>query len=322
MTILAGDVGGTKSLLCICDDSLRPSIEKRYPSAGADFGDIVRTFLAETGATPDKACFGIAGPVSNDVCRTTNLPWVIDARELEKSCKIAKVRLVNDFHANAASIEILTDQDTITLKEGTRDPKGPVAILGAGTGLGEAFLFHDGSQYQVIASEGGHCDFAPRNDEEIAVLKYLIKKFNGHVSYERILAGKGFVNIYEALAEMGYAPESKAVKDELQREDPPSVVSRHGVAGDDKLCQRSVEIFCAVYGAEAANLALKVMASGGVFIVGGIAPKIMPRLKDGNFVKAFLDKGRLTRLVESVPVRVITNPLAPILGAAAIASRL
>jgi glucokinase len=322
MTILAGDIGGTKSLMCICDDTLRPTIEKRYPSTGADFGDIVRQFLAETGAKPDRACFGIAGPVSHDVCRTTNLPWVIDARELEKSCNIAKVRLVNDFHANAASIEILNEKDTITLKEGTRDLKAPVAILGAGTGLGEAFLFHDGKQYHVVASEGGHGDFAPRNDEEIGVLKYLIKKFNGHVSYERILSGKGFVNVYEALVEMNYAPESDAIKAEMQKEDPPAVVSKHGVAGDDKLCQRAVEIFCGIYGAEAGNLALKVMASGGVFIVGGIAPKIMPRLKDGTFVKAFLDKGRLSRLVETVPVHVITNPLAPILGAASIASRL
>jgi glucokinase len=322
MTILAGDIGGTKSLLCICDDSLRPTIEKRYPSEGADFGDIVRRFLAETGATPDRACFGIAGPVTNDVCRTTNLPWVIEARELEKSCNIGKVRLVNDFHANAASIEILTEKDTLTLKAGTRDPKGPVAILGAGTGLGEAFLFHDGKQYHVIASEGGHGDFAPRNEEEISVLRYLIKKFKGHVSYERILSGKGFVNIYEALVEANYAPESEAVKAELLKEDPPAVVSRHGVTGDDKLCQKAVEIFCGVYGAEAGNLALKVMATGGVYIVGGIAPKIMPRLQDGTFVKAFLDKGRLSRLVETVPVHVITNPLAPILGAASIASRL
>lgn len=324
MPVLAGDIGGTKSLLCLCDETtLRPTVEKRYPSGEhANFEDVVKKFLAETGATPDRACFGIAGPVANDVCRTTNLPWVIDARALEASCGIAKVRLVNDFHANAKSIEVLRDEDTVSLKDGPRDPKGPVAILGAGTGLGEAFLFHDGEEYHVIASEGGHANFAPRTEEEIGVLRYLIKKFGGHVSYERILSGKGLVNIYEGLRELGVAPESEAVKAEMGREDPPAVVSRHGLAKDDALCDRALSIFCAVYGAEAGNLALKVMASGGVFVAGGVAPRILPRLQDGTFVSAFVDKGPLSRLVEGIPVRVITNPLAPIFGTASIAARL
>jgi glucokinase len=323
MTILAGDIGGTKSLLCICDESLRPVFERRYPSGEhKDFTDIVKKFLAEAGQTPQRACFGIAGPVQDDVCRATNLPWVIEGRALEAATGIRSIRLINDFHANAASVEVLRDEDTVSLKAGTRDPKGPVAILGAGTGLGEAFLFHSGTQYHVVASEGGHADFAPRTEEEIGVLRYLIKKFGGHVSYERILAGKGLVNLYEALREMGHAPESEAVRAEFEREDPPAVVSRRGLDKSDALCDRALSLFCAVYGAEAGNLALKVMASGGVFVAGGIAPKILPRLQDGTFTQAFLDKGRLTRLVEGIPVRVITNPIAPILGAASVASRL
>lgn len=323
MTVLAGDIGGTKCLLCLCDDSLRPISEHRYPSSEfAQFGDVVKKFLRETGAKPERACFGIAGPVANDTCQTTNLPWLIDARALEAETGIAKIRLVNDFHATAASVEALSESDTVTIHPGTRDPKGPVAILGAGTGLGEAFLFHDGRGYIVVASEGGHADFAPRTEEEIGILRYLIQKFQGHVSYERLLSGQGLINIYEALREAGHAPESEAVRREMTEEDPAAVISRHGLAKDDPLCDRALHLFCAIYGAEAGNLALKVCATGGVFVAGGIAPRILARLKDGTFSQNYVDKGRLSRLVEAIPVRVIVNPLAPIIGAASIASRL
>lgn len=323
MTVLAGDIGGTKCLLCLCDDSLRPVFERRYPSAEhTEFVHVVRKFLAETGARPDRACFGIAGPVVNDVCRTTNLPWLIDARTLEADTEIAKIRLINDFHANAASVEALSEADVVELHPGGQEPRGPIAILGAGTGLGQAFLFHTGSSYEVIASEGGHCDFAPRTEEEIGVLRYLIKKYDGHVSYERLISGMGLVNLYEALREMGHAKESDAVRAEMAAGDAAAVVSRHGLAKDDALSDRALTLFCSIYGAEAGNLALKLMATGGVFLAGGIAPKILERLKDGSFTKAYTDKGRLSPLVERIPVRVITNPLAPIIGAAKVASRL
>src|SRR5262245_49595949 len=299
MTVLAGDIGGTKCLLCLCDDSLRPTFERRYASADyAAFSMVVQKFLGEAPERPQKACFGVAGPVANDVSKTTNLPWVIDARALERETFLPKIRIINDFHATAASVESLKEVDTFELRPGTRDPKGPIAILGAGTGLGEAFLFHNGTGYQVVASEGGHADFAPRTEEEIGLLRFLAARFGGHVSYERVLSGKGLQNLYEYLRDTKVFAESEAVRAEMGKEDPPAVISRHGLAKDDPLSERALGLFVELYGAEAGNVALKVMATGGVFIAGGIAPKILERMKDGAFSKAFSDKGRLSRVLE------------------------
>ncbi len=314
--ILAGDVGGTKTLLCLYQvdaDGLRELRKTTYPSGQQTrFNDLLEVFL---GADKDltAACFGIAGPVMDDRCDTTNLPWLIDAREIERTFNIPKVTLLNDLEAAAYGMLHLGADDFIELNPHAEEQLGHKAILAAGTGLGEAILHFNGTNYQAMPTEGGHSDFAPQNNREDALLVSLRKRFGGHVSYERILAGDGFGTLYDFL--MG-DNRNQTLAAEMRLDDRNAVISRHGVAGDDPVCVEALSMFCRIYGAEAGNLALKSLPVGGLYIGGGIGPKILPVLRNGAFLEGFLDKGRMRRAIEHIPLRLALNPEAPLLGAA------
>jgi glucokinase len=354
MNVLTGDVGGTKCILALCNERGRPMLDRRYESNEfREFHLVVRAFLSELKADPgfapsqlpERACFAVAGPVVDDRCKATNLPWVIDARVLERELGLAKVRLVNDFYAQALAILELTPEDFEEIHPGNTVGGGPVAVLGAGTGLGEAFLISAHDRYEVVSSEGGHTDFAPTNDRQIELLRYLREQLGGRVSYERILSGPGLVNVYRFLRDRGYGLEQEVVREAMAVEDPAAVITRFagggppaaplaGAAGSaaggaaaaagaprDGLCDTALELFCEVYGQEAGNLGLKVLATGGVYVCGGIAPRILHRLRDGTFQRAYCDKGRLRAIPTSIPVRVITNTKSGLIGASVAASR-
>jgi len=246
---------------------------------------------------------------------TSNLAWIIDAIQLSKAVGIETVWLMNDLQAHAYGIDDLGPTDFVAINKA--DPGvGNAALIAAGTGLGEAGLYWDGSRRRPFPCEGGHSDFAPRNDLEIALLQYLLKKF-ARVSYERVLSGPGLMNIYEFLRDSGREQEPDSLRDELrQSDDPVAVISRHGLEGNSGICERVLEIFAGIYGAEAGNLALKLLATGGVFVSGGIASRILPRLTGPTFIQAFTAKGRLQPLMETIPVRVIINDKVGLLGAA------
>jgi glucokinase len=332
MQVLAGDVGGTKTLLAIVEVGAAgptgaPSLELResrrydsrqYPGLSA----ICRAFAAQLGRPiPSHAAFGVAGPVAAGRAHTTNLPWVLDARELAKMMGIESVQLANDFHALALGIPAVKPKDLVTLNEGARDPRGPWALIGAGTGLGEAIaVLGERGHREVLATEGGHASFAPRNELEIGILRFLLQRYE-HVSWERILSGDGLVNLAEAIAHSTGtklpAEVMRAVRD--AREDAPAFVTDAARAGDS-VCRRAVETFCSLYGAEAGNLALKALATGGVYVGGGIAPKLLVDLQDGRFREAFVCKGRMRPLLEAIPVQVVLDPNTTVLGAAALAA--
>lgn len=335
-TVLAGDIGGTNTRLALyAAASETPLFQQTYPSAGHTGLDaIAEKFLASARAAgvlpasdpaPQRACFGIAGPVEGNVCRATNLPWVVDGRALAQRLGIERVRLVNDFYAAALGAIRVPASDLVSLGGGPRDPKGPVAVLGAGTGLGQAFLLWSAGEdrYQVVSSEGGHVDFAPRTPLEIALLRHLMHKY-GRVSYERILSGQGLADLYAFLSEepalRGLShPETTAA---MAVQDPAVVVSSRALDGSDAVCETALGMFCCVLGAAAGNLALSLLATGGVFVAGGIAPKILPFLRKGLFREAFERKGRLQPLVARIPSFVVTHPDPGLLGAAGIAAAL
>ena len=326
--ILAGDIGGTKTVLSLyerAEAGLRQVREETFPSQEHDsLEEILEAFLKdERGFLPRAACLGVAGAVIEGKSNVTNLPWQLDERVLERATGVSHVKLLNDLEASAHGMLHLKDDELSVLNRGAEPARnGNIAVIAAGTGLGEAILFWDGEQHQAIASEGGHADFAPRTDEEIELLKYLRKKYAGHVSYERVLSGPGFFNIYSFLRDTGYAPEPDWLTVRLKTDDPSVAVTKAGLEDQEPLSVRTLELFASLYGAEAANLALKCLAVGGVYISGGIAPKILPTLKAGHFMKGFTDKGRFSGLVESMPVSVALNPRTPLLGAAHHALRL
>jgi glucokinase len=320
MRVVCGDIGGTKSLLAIVDEGGRILREERFDSrAHARFDDIVRAFLAGATERPARACFAIAGRVQANRCKATNLPWEIDGDALGGALDLERCLLVNDFHAQALAVLELPAGDRAELHPGTSDG-GPIAVLGAGTGLGEAFLCRLGDGYEVLASEGGHCTFAPVGDEQERLLRFLTAKVGGHVSYERILSGQGLVNVYDFACSEA-APEASAAVREAMRaaEHPAAVITER--AATDPLCRHAVAIFCEIYGQEASNLALKLLTTGGVYLCGGIAPRILDALRDGAFTRGYLHKGRFSDFVRSIPVRVVTNPRSGLLGAAALARR-
>ncbi len=320
--LLAGDVGATKTLLALFEahgGALAPVRETALPSRDfVRFEDAIARFL---GAGPresiEAACFGVAGPVVDGRCVTTNLPWQLDERELAARIPAGRVRLLNDLEAMGWGVLALPSSALATLQAGT--PRaGHRVLLAAGTGLGEALLIWDGERHAVIACEGGHADFAPRTDLEMELLRFL-RKESGHVSYERVLSGPGLVNIYRFLREQGGVSEPQWLRDRIEREDPSAVVSEVGLAGGHPLCVQALDLFVSIYGAEAGNLALKALAVGGVFLGGGIAPKIRAKLEDGTFTAAFCDKGRFAELLASIPVRLVLEPRAALLGAAEVA---
>jgi glucokinase len=317
--ILAGDIGGTNSRLGLFSEApgrLHLEVETVYPSREhSGLAEIVTTFLAEQGASVSQAAFGIAGPVLNGVVSTPNLPWVIDQAELARVSNIEHISLINDLEAHASGVGDLETTDFVILNAGMQF-SGNAALIAAGTGLGEACLYWDGARHCPFACEGGHSDFAPRNDVEVGLLNYLLKK-HGRVSYERILSGRGLKNIYDFLRDCNVEREPPALLEELtQAKDPAAVITKHGMTETSGICAHALDIFVSVYGAEAGNLALKLMATAGVFISGGIVARILPKLSSAAFMMAFVAKGRLQALLEKIPVKVVTNDRVGLIGAA------
>ncbi|KYC40898.1 glucokinase [Scytonema hofmannii PCC 7110] len=317
--ILAGDIGGTKTILAFFraeGGRLRPIVEATFPSREhANLDEIVSKFVSAHNLPLTHACFGIAGPVKHGRCETTNLPWVVDAKALASKLGLETVGLMNDLEANAYGIAALAPKDFIVLNQGAKEAEGNAAIISAGTGLGEAGLYWDGQQHRPFACEGGHADFGPRNELQMELLRYLLRRF-ARVSWERVLSGPGLYNIYRFLHDTGHDREPTWLTEELRHQDPTTVIAQVALAGKCALCELALDLFVSLYGAEAGNLALKLMATGGVFIGGGIAPKIIEKLKDSTFIKAFTAKGRLQSLLEAMPVRIIVNDKAALLGAA------
>ncbi len=317
-TVLAGDIGGTKTWLRLSSSGevLR---EERYDSAAfAGLSPMVAAFLGD--AVPERACFGVAGPVRDGCSQITNLPWRIEAAEIAARFAIPRVALINDFQAVAYGIEALAPGDLLTLQAGRVRENGPCAVIGAGTGLGEGYLvWHDGA-YQALPSEGSHADFAPADELQADLWRWL-KIRHGHVSWERVVSGPGLEAIYHFLRERGDLAESALLAEMMRAGDGAAAISEFALTHRDPLASAALDLFVAAYGAEAGNLALKILASGGVYVAGGIAPKIAERLADGGFMRAFCAKGRFEELLENVPVRVVLNPQVGLLGAEVVASR-
>ena len=331
MIVLAGDIGGTHTRLAFfaCEgEGMRPLAEAIFPSRDyVDLGEILQPFLEGAEESIQRACFGVAGPVLEGRCEATNLPWIMDAREIALRFEIPSVMLLNDLEATAYGLSALTDADVFVLHPGQAEPptltgaRGNKAIVAAGTGLGEVLLFWGGDRYRPSASEGGHCDFAPRNPLQAQLLEFLWKRYP-HVSVERVLSGPGLMNLYQFLKETGRGVESPWLAEELKTaEDPAAVVSETALAGKSDLCVSALDLFVSIYGAEAGNVALKSLATGGVYLAGGIAPKNLEKLRDGTFMTAFLDKGRFAPFMDRIPVRVILNEKTALLGAARYACR-
>lgn len=316
--ILAGDIGGTNARLAYFQPQnghLRLVSERVFPSREhSELGEIVSRFLDDSGTKPEAACFGIAGPVRNGRVETSNLPWVIEQSRLAKQIHLPATLLINDLEASAWGIGALSEADLVPLN-GVSGTTGNQAVIAPGTGLGEAGLYWDGSRHHVFACEGGHTDFAPQGELQMELLRFLRTRF-GHVSYERILSGPGLVSVYEFLRDTGHGKESSQLATAIQSQDPAAAISHAALAGTDKLAEQALDVWIAVYGAESSNWALKAMATGGLFLAGGITPKILPKLKGPLFMQAFLEKGRMRPLVESMPVHVVTNEKAGLLGAA------
>ena len=277
--------------------------------------EIVSQFVGPSGLRADHACFGVAGAVINGRCKATNLPWTVDSSELARLLGLNSVGLINDLEANANGIAALQPHDFAVLNAGRPNLKGNQAVISAGTGLGEAGLFWDGSQHRPFACEGGHAGFTPRNEVEMALLRHLYSKM-AYVDAEHTLSGPGLHNIYLFLKETRRGKEAKWLAEEMKHHDPSACISQAALEGKDPMSVQALDIFVSIYGTEAANLALKVMATGGVFLGGGIAPKILNKLRDGRFLEAFLGNGSMKYLLEVIPVRVILNEKTALLGAA------
>ncbi len=317
--ILAGDIGGTKSNLAIfrvVSDTLNLERNQRYHSAAyPGLNAIIREFLLNEKRPLLAACFGVPGPVKNGRARPTNLTWGVDASEIAAEFAIAHVRLLNDVAANAYGVSELKPDDFAILQNGAAKAEGNRCVVSPGTGLGEAGLFWDGKRHRVWACEGGHTDFGPRNELEVALLEHLIKQY-GHVSSERVVSGMGLENIYKFLRDTNRGQELSLVAGEMKTSDSGLVISRHAEAGDCAMCVQTIEIFLSCLGAEAGNMALKAMATGGVYLGGGIPAKMLPQLRSVAFTRAFNDKGRLSGFMETIPVKAILNDQAALLGAA------
>lgn len=321
--ILAGDIGGTKTLLRLAETGGAVLADLRFDSgAYAGLKQIVAEFLRDhAGDEIAGACFGVAGPVVGSRANITNLPWQIDAADIAAEFHIPEVRLINDFQAVAYGIEALDAGDLATLQAGTPVEGGVRAVIGAGTGLGEGFMTWQGGYYEAFPSEGSHADFAPADALQVGLLRHLAGRF-GHVSYERLLSGPGLVNIFEFLRDSAGRPASAELLEAMEIYDTAAAISHCALAGKDELAAAALELFVRIYGAEAGNLALKVLARGGVYIAGGIAPQIIDKLKEGQFVRAFADKGRFAGLLAGIPVHVVLNPEVGLLGAVRVAERI
>jgi glucokinase len=353
--ILAGDIGGTKTHLALFEwTSKRVEASREETFHSADYQsleDLVEEFLSrpvsdpmplaeteETAGSPDQgsqeqpeksppppiidaACFGVAGPVINNQARTTNLPWFVDGPSIAQRFNIKRIRLLNDLVATAHGVLLLTEDELVVLNAGNPPEKRQaLALIAAGTGLGEAILFWDGERYQPRPSEGGHTDFAPNSDSEIELLRHLRGSYL-HVSYERVLSGPGLHAIYDYLRD-AKKNEPTWLAEKIKVEDPAATIAEAGLTGKVEIARQALDLFASIYGAEAGNLALKAMALDGVYVAGGIAPKLIEKLKDGTFMRAFTNKGRYKRLLSTIPVKVVMNPKTGLLGAASVATLL
>ena len=317
--ILAGDIGGTKTNVALFENEElgKPLAQRSFPSGKYDsLESIISEFVAEHQPQVSHACFGIAGPVKDGQVRTPNLKWIVDGQTLAETLKIERVGLINDLEATAYGIEGLGATQLHALNEGKEERGAHRALIAAGTGLGMAGLFYDGRHYRPIASEGGHIDYAPRTAIEHELLNYLRVRIGGRVSYERVLSGPGLFNIYSFLRDQKYGEEPDWLAEQIKAGDGSAAVSQAGLAGKAELAVKALNLFADIYGAMAGNLALLMKATGGLYVGGGIAPKLIEKLKDGTFMRAFTDKGRMSALVSNIPVRVILDDKTALYGAA------
>ena len=303
--ILAGDIGGTKTLLAIFDGE-NCVIKHRFESANyTTFDTLLADFLAlMPNAKIDAACIGVAGPIVNGDCETTNLPWNLKCGEIREQLNTEKVKLLNDLEAAAWGVLSLPESDFVSLNPTSKTQIGNCAVLAAGTGLGEAIIFYDGEKHHVIANEGGHCDFAPTDAQQIALLEFMNARFSDHVSYERLVSGVGIEAIYEFLGGTEIIDEDKA-----------AAIGKSAIENNDECCVATLKLFSKLYGAEAGNLALKCLPYGGVYLAGGIAAKCLPILQQGDFLEGFLAKGRYRGALEKIAINVCTQPEVGLLGA-------
>ena len=320
--LIAGDIGGTKTTIAIYSrekGARTPLVVRTFPSKQYESLEaIVDEFLKSENSTVDEAAFGIAGPVSGSTVKTTNLPWVVSEETIVKKLKVKRAHLINDLEALAYSVPLLQEDDLFTLNQGDAMAGGVIGVIAPGTGLGEAFLTFDRSRYRAHASEGGHADFAPTSEAEINLLHYLRKKYE-HVSYERVCSGMAIPDIYQFLRDAGYGEEPEWLAGELAGVEDQTPVIVKGALGEEKtceLCTATLDIFVSVLAAEAGNLALKVMATGGLYVGGGIPPPIISLFEKPTFLQAFKNKGRYSEFMENIPIHVITNPKAALMGAA------
>ncbi len=319
---LAGDIGGTKTNLAIYTYEGDPGqlVAKKiasYPSKGhGTLAEIVRSFLGDEFSEVRQACFGVAGPVKAGVVQVTNLPWIVDAAALQAELRLQHVSLLNDLEANAYGINTLHPHELLSLNPSADTRQvGNRALISAGTGLGEAGMLWDGIAHRPFASEGGHASFAP-NDSTGDELLMFLRKEHGHVSWERVLSGLGMRNLYRFFRQRSGQPEPAWLKEELEKGDLGAVVTTAGLSGKDPVCVEALDCFVRNYGAEAGNLALKMLALGGVYIGGGIAPKMLPKMQSAVFLDAFCHKGRLGTVLQSLPIYVILNDKTALQGAA------
>jgi len=318
--ILAGDIGGTKSYLSLFAADLAdftPLAERRYGTRDyPDLASMLAAFISETGQRPGRIVLGIPAPVNRLPIRPVNLPWIIDPEQVRAALKIDDILLLNDLQATAYGLLALKPADLFVLNPGAPDPQGNIAVLAAGTGLGQGGLCWTGSRYVALPSEGGHVSFSPTSDIEVGLWRFMWDRFQEHVSWERIVSGPGLFCIYEFLKASGRGEEPLWLKQELDAGDPAEVISKAALAGRAELAVKTLDLFVSLYGAETGNLALKLLATGGVYVAGGIAPKILDKLKAGSFMKAFLAKGRLRLALSAMPVKVVLNDKTGLLGAA------
>lgn len=317
---LAGDVGGTKTILALFEtegDDVKCLKKERFSSAHYQtFTELLTSFLIDTDYLEITAvCIGVAGIVANGRCETTNLPWALSSKEIGEQVNSQNVWLLNDLEATAWGLLDLAEHNFVELNPDAQHQQGNIAVLAAGTGLGEAIIAWDGIAHHVIASEGGHADFSPNNELDIALLRYLLGKYPEHVSCERLISGEGLVNIYQFLKHINYAQTTLETEQHMTERDPAGVIGEAGVAGTDVLCVEALKLFCRLYGVEAGNLALKCLPYGGVYLAGGIGAKILPVLQQGEFMLGFLAKGRCRAVVQKISVKVCTNPEVALLGA-------
>ena len=318
--VLAADIGGTKSNFAVfkkVDDEIVTVLEFQIESNRFNlFKDLLNEVKSKIGENPVEAvCFGVAGPVIAGDCKTTNLPWDIKKDELATFFNTKKVKILNDLESTAYGMLYLSDDEFVNLNKEAKKIDGNIAVIAAGTGLGEAILYFDGESFNPIATEGGHTDFAPTTIQQDELLKWLRTKYTEHVSFERVLSGPGVSTIYDFLVQSNFAKEPKEIKELDKNSDKSAMISHCAFNNYDSLCLETLRLFSEIYGAEAGNLALKSMSLGGVYIGGGVAPKILPVIENGTFFESFINKGRFGNMLKNIPIKLSLNQKTALIGA-------